>query len=154
MKSNNQAMPKTNTLKKREYFKLTSPQENIFLTHRFYEDTSIANLCGAVLYDGDISEAILRSAVTDLIRRHTAFRLRLSGEHIGHQYMAKEEQAEIPVLSFSDENALDLYASEIAGKPVTAYDMPLYRFYIFYIKCTPCQGQTVFEFPVFLDNEF
>lgn len=133
MKNNNQATPKTNTLKTREYFKLTSPQENIFLTHRFYEDTSIANLCGAVLYDGDISEAILRSAVTDLIRRHTAFRLRLSGEHIGHQYMAKEEQAEIPVLSFGDENALDLYASEIAGKPVTAYDMPLYRFYIFYI---------------------
>ena len=40
MKNNNQATPKTNTLKTREYFKLTSPQENIFLTHRFYEDTS------------------------------------------------------------------------------------------------------------------
>ena len=116
-----------------KYMNFTSPQENIYLLHNYYVNTSIASLCGAVMYDGFVEEKALRRAVTDVITGNDVFRIRISDEKGGRQYYAENETPVISSLCFSDENEFNRYADTFSSIPVTSCNVPLYRFVIFRI---------------------
>lgn len=49
----------------KELLSLTTPQQNIWNLHMFYENTAIANQCGAVFFDRFLDEQRLRRALKD-----------------------------------------------------------------------------------------
>lgn len=59
-----------------EYFHLTTPQQNIWNLQKYYEDTAISNLCGAVFYNEERDSALLQQAVSCFIQSQSALRLR------------------------------------------------------------------------------
>ncbi len=61
-------------------YELTPSQKGMADLHEFYEGTSVATLCGAVIYDEKMKPELIDEAVRDVIRRHEAIRLRITKE--------------------------------------------------------------------------
>ena len=117
----------------KELLSLTTPQQNIWNLHMFYENTAIANQCGAVFFDRFLDEERLRRALRTIIQENSALRIRIARTQPAQQYI---EESDIPVIDavrFPDEQAIDAYAQKAAATPVTDYDSPLYKFTIFHI---------------------
>ena len=117
----------------KELFNLTTPQQNIWNLHMFYENTAIANQCGAVFWDRFLDEGRLRDALRSIVRSNSALRIRIARTEPAKQYVIEDDVPRIDVVHFTDEPALDAYAEKTAATPVTDYDSPLYRFTIFHI---------------------
>lgn len=62
--------------KRMKYYDLTTPQQNICNLQKFYEDTAIANICGAVFYHEEHDTQLLQKAINQIIKEQTALRLR------------------------------------------------------------------------------
>lgn len=58
-----------------EFYNLTTPQKNIWYLQRFYENTAIANICGAVFYHEEHDTQLLQKAINQIIKEQTALRL-------------------------------------------------------------------------------
>ena len=63
-----------------EHFHLTTPQQNIWNLQKYYEDTGIANLCGAMLFQERKDLEILQEAIRQFIRSQSGIRLRFCEE--------------------------------------------------------------------------
>lgn len=58
------------------YEKLTTPQQNIWNLQKYYPDTAIANLCGAIFYNEKRDVEKLKQALNLVIEKQAGFRLR------------------------------------------------------------------------------
>ena len=59
-------------------FNLTTPQQNIWNLQRFYEGTSIANICGAIFFEKKCDHGLLNQAINKLIELQDGMRLQFS----------------------------------------------------------------------------
>ncbi len=57
------------------YVKLTPQQENIWNLQKFYEDTAISNICGAIIYREERNENALKRAINEVIKAQDGLRL-------------------------------------------------------------------------------
>ena len=113
--------------------KLTIPQQNIWNLQKYYDDTAIANQCGAIIYREKKDIELLKNAIAMVIHSQSGLRLRFTEEEEVSQYLADETEITIPVNNFSSEAELDAYATEQAGNPIGLTDRAMYRFEIFTI---------------------
>ena len=113
--------------------KLTIPQQNIWNLQKYYDDTAIANQCGAIIYREKKDIELLKNAIAMVIHSQSGLRLRFTEEEEVSQYLADETELTIPVNNFSSEAELDAYATEQAGNPIGLTDRAMYRFEIFTI---------------------
>ena len=56
-------------------FKLTNPQESIWLINKFYENTSISNLSGTLIMHKKVNFDILTKAINIFIEKNDAMRI-------------------------------------------------------------------------------
>ena len=119
-------------------YNLTSSQQNIWNLQKYCEGTTISAICGAIYFKDDIDTEILKKAINHVIEHQSGLRLRfceVNGKAM--QQVAEYQYEEIPVLQFSDKDALRQYVLQCAQKLTSLTDIPLYHFAIFQLN-----GQT------------
>lgn len=83
-------------------YELTPSQKGMADLHEFYEGTSAATLCGAVIYDEKMTPGLIDEAVREVIRRHEAIRLRITKEEGRYvQRICDEVDETVEHMSFS-----------------------------------------------------
>lgn len=117
-----------------EHFHLTTPQQNIWNLQKYYEDTAIANLCGAMLFQERKDLKILQKAIRQFIQSQSGIRLRFREEKEAGQYVSEEIVEMIPALTFESEEELDCYAEAFAREPIGLTDQAMYRFVVFHLE--------------------
>lgn len=111
---------------------LTSAQKNIDELQRFYKGTSISVLCGAVIFEEKLEREILMQAVSILIRRHEALRLRFcteDGKTV--QYVDGEYGKGICFKEFSSRDEMRKYCGEQARIPFELNGSEMFRITVF-----------------------
>lgn len=124
------------------YYNLTTPQANIWNLQKFYENTSIQNICGAVLYNELLDRKLLEQAINEEIRLQSGLRLRFieeSGTPV--QYIEEYSHLEIEFAVFDSEDDLNRYAEDFAAEPFSLIDSQMYRFVRF--ELNGCSGVLV-----------
>lgn len=118
-------------MEERSYYNLTTPQRNIWNLQAYYENTSISNLCGAVIYDENYNSLILNKALNKLVEHQEGLRLRFCYEEDEvRQYVSAYEPEEFSCRSFASMDELDVYADHMAKTPMPMADAKMYRFTI------------------------
>lgn len=113
------------------HFNLTTPQKNIWNLQKYYENTAIGNLCGAVFFEDERDVSLLQKSINQLIKNQTALRLQFvqQGGEI-KQYIKEYEYMEFPIHEFDREKEFEVYAKDCAVKPLGLIDCVMYRFEI------------------------
>lgn len=117
-----------------EYKNLTIPQQNIWNLQRFYQDTSIANQCGATFYNEKRNLDKLKKAINMVVEKQSGFRLCFRNKKKAVQYVKEYRLFDIPEMAFSSEAEFDEYANSFAKEPIFKEDAELYRFVVFNIS--------------------
>jgi hypothetical protein len=76
--------------------KLTIPQQNIWNLQKYYEDTAISNLCGAVFYNEKRDSHLLQQAIRLFIQNQTALQTRFCENEEPLQYIYEGYVGDIP----------------------------------------------------------
>ena len=118
----------------RQLMGLTTPQKNIWNLQKYYENTAITNLCGAIFYKGRRDNELLRQAICCFIQNQSGIRLRFMEDGEPVQYVSDEIDENIPVMEFSSMGEFDCFAEKFAGEPLKVWDVPMYRFVIFHVE--------------------
>lgn len=111
---------------------LTIPQQNIWSLQKFYEGTSITNVCGAVIYPEKLNYDVFAQAANKMVELQSGLRLRFyeqDGQVV--QDVAPYEPFFVPHEVFEDDAAFQAYAGKSAGCPFDLYGTAMYRFTIF-----------------------
>lgn len=114
-----------------EYFHLTTPQQNIWNLQKYYEDTAISNLCGAIFYKEKRSSSLLQQAICRFIKNQSGIRLRFHEESEPSQYVSDEVDEAIPIIEFASMDEFDCYAEAFAKEPLGLIERQMYRFVVF-----------------------
>ena len=117
-----------------EYFQLTTPQKNIWNLQKYYDDTSVSNLCGAIFYNEKRDNSLLEQALCMFIRNHSGIRLCFSENDESMQYVSEKINEEIPIMTYASMDEFDRYAEKYAKGPIKLTDKFLYRFMIFEVE--------------------
>ncbi|MBQ8569741.1 MAG: amino acid adenylation domain-containing protein [Oscillospiraceae bacterium] len=113
-------------------YELTAPQKNIYGLQRFYSNTSISVLCGAVIFSDMPDCDILIQSVKQLIKRHEALRLRFiteKGKPL--QYVSPDYEDEISFMEFNSHEEMRKYCIGQADTPFSADGSPMCSFTVF-----------------------
>ena len=111
-------------------YRLTTQQANIWNLQKYYEGTSISNLCGAIIYDESRDLNALQQAINAVIADNESLRLRFSEDGEVVQYLA-DCDAPIEIRSFETETDLDMYAETVAKTPMLITDSQMCFFTVF-----------------------
>ncbi len=114
-----------------KYFHLTTPQLNIWNLQKYYSDTAIANLCGAIFYQEKRNSVLLQQAIRQFIQTQSGLRLQFCEENAPMQYVSEEADKNIPVMIFKSMEEFDRYAEKFAKMPMELTHSPMYRFIVF-----------------------
>lgn len=113
-----------------KYYKLTTQQANIWKLQKYYEGTSISNLCGAIIYDESRDLNALHQAINAVIDSNDSLRLRFSDHGEAVQYLA-DCDVPIEIKSFESESELDMYAESVARFPMSITNSQMCFFTVF-----------------------
>ena len=113
-----------------EGFHLTTPQQNIWNLQKYYEDTAIANLCGAIFYKEKRNSTLLQQSICHFIRNQSGIRLRFCEKSELKQYVSSEIEENIPIMEFSSMAEFDGYAEKFAKEPLGLMNRQMYRFVV------------------------
>ena len=113
-----------------KYYKLTTQQANIWNLQKYYEGTSISNLCGAIIYDESRDLIALQQAIHTVIDSNESLRLRFTEYGEVTQYLA-DCDIPIEVRAFDSEFELDVYAESVARTPMSMTDSQMCFFTVF-----------------------
>lgn len=116
-----------------KYFNLTTSQQNIWNLQKYYEDTAIANICGAVFFQEKRDGAMLQQAVYQFIRNQSALRLRFCVMDEPKQYISDEAIESIPIMEFASREEFECYAKNFAQEPIGLIERQMYRFVVFHL---------------------
>ena len=118
-----------------KYDGLTTPQNNIWNLQKYYADTTISNICGAIFFKEERKIEFLQQAVNQVISNQTGMRLcftEINGEPV--QYVADFKYKNIEVKKFSTKTELETYAQKMAKEPLPLYESTMYRFVLFQME--------------------
>ncbi len=109
-------------------YRLTTPQRNIYNLQKYYEDTAVSNLCGAVFYRENRDIKILRRAINSVIQKQSALRLRFVERNKDvMQYVQKYSYVDIPLHEFANDRDFEAYAKVFAANPIGLLEQDMYR---------------------------
>lgn len=113
-------------------YDLTPAQKNIYELQSFYKGTSISVLCGAVIFEERLDRELLMQAVSLLIRRQEALRLRVcteDGKTV--QYVDEKCCGGIVFKEFHSRDEMRKYCGEQAHIPFEADGSEMFRITVF-----------------------
>ena len=66
--------------KQMQKYNLTTPQKNIWNLQKYYENTSISNICGAVIFEKYYETSVIETALNIIIEKQEGLRLQFCYE--------------------------------------------------------------------------
>lgn len=112
-------------------YSLTTPQQNIWNLQKYYADSAISNICGAIFYDTRLRTDILSQAINKEIELQAGLRLQfceVDGKPA--QYVADYTYQDIPVRVFNTKEDYTAFANDFARQPVKLTGGKMYEFCI------------------------
>ena len=112
-------------------YSLTTPQQNIWNLQKYYADSAISNICGAIFYDTRLRTDILSQAINKEIELQAGLRLQfceIDGKPA--QYVADYTYQDIPVRVFNTKEDYAVFANDFARQPVKLTGGRMYEFCI------------------------
>jgi hypothetical protein len=119
-----------------EYQKLTIPQKNIWNLQKYYENTAISNLCGAIFYKEKRDSRLIQRAISQFIKNQSAMRTQFCEKDEPVQYISDELACDISFKTFSSMDEFDDFAQKFAKVPIGLTKGAMYRFLVFQIGDT------------------
>lgn len=117
---------------KKDVYKLTNPQKNIWNTEQFHPNTSINTVCGTSIVHQKLDTELLKEAFYKVLKMNDSFNLKFIFEDFSlKQYLSNSKTPEVPVIYVENLSQLDEVRKEIISKPFKIIDSNLYQFYIF-----------------------
>lgn len=113
-------------------YPLTTSQKNILNIQQLYPDTSISNICGALIFNGKLDVGLLEQAVNEEIRLQDGMRLRFcksNGETV--QYVSSCRCEKYDFRKFDSPDELKRFGDEYALSPFELFDSCMYRATLF-----------------------
>lgn len=114
-----------------EYYPLTYPQKEVWLTDKLNSGTSIGNIAATLRFKGNVDYSLLERAINLFIEKNDAARLRIIEENgQPKQYISEYTYHKINLYNFEKKELTDLYnwEDEQAKKPFNLTDSELIHF--------------------------
>ncbi len=109
-------------------YELTTQQKNIYNLQKYYENTAIANIGGAMFIDEKLDMDVFERAVLRMLDAHDAFHLRLTEENgKAMQYVERDGKYHVSRRSFQSKEDFDAFAEVETKKPITVKECDMYR---------------------------
>ena len=119
-------------MQKKDVYKLTNPQKNIWNMEQYFKGTAINNICGSVLVKEDTNLKILAQAINKFIENNDSFRTRIKLiDGVPYQYFIDNKTYEFDILNFNNIDELTSYAEKMASKPFEIIETQLFDFKLF-----------------------
>ncbi len=111
---------------------LTTPQQNIWNLQKYFENTSISNICGAIFYNELCDSSLLKKAINKTIELQAGLRLCFKEENgVPIQYVADYSPIDFDVVKFDSQADFDKFAVEYALVPIDMIESQGHCFTIF-----------------------
>lgn len=112
-------------------YRLTSSQKNIWNLQKFYEDTTVSSICGAMFLEEKMGEKILQKALNVFLKEQEGFRLQfqmVNGEVV--QSVCEYEEELFPQLQFDTMEEFHTFVEEEKKIPFAESGEKMYRLFI------------------------
>ena len=116
-------------------YKLTNPQESIWLINSFYENTNVSNICGTLLIHEKVDFDLLNKAVNRVVQENDAMRIHFK-LHDGKpfQYVTEYVFQQFPIYSLNSKDELPQLEDKFAKITFDVIDSCLYDFKLLKLK--------------------
>ena len=123
-------------MKDKNFYSLTQPQQRIWLTQNIYPSSTMFNIGGTTIIEGNIDIKMMVKALKKIVKKYDVFQIRLTlHEAYPLQYNADEspnvEYIDLSQKNYTKEDYLQWVETQ-AQTPFELYDKPLY--YIAFCK--------------------
>ena len=116
-------------------YKLTNPQESIWLINSFYENTNVSNICGTLLIHEKVNFDLLNKAVNQVIQENDAMRINFElKEGEPYQYVTEYSFQQFPIYSLNSKDELPELESKFVKVNFKVLDSCLYDFKLLKFK--------------------
>ena len=119
----------------KKMFKLTNPQESIWLINKFYENTSISNLSGTLIMHKKVDFDILTKAINIFIEKNDAMRICFElkdGKPL--QYVSEYAYQEFPIYFLHTKKELPVLEKSFVKTNFNIFNSCLYNFKLIKFK--------------------
>lgn len=119
-------------MKEEQKYRLTIPQENIWIMEKFIEDSNVNNILGLLTIPKKLDVEILKQAIQNVIKQNEVYKTRIIEEAgKAYQYFTTEETKDnIEVCSAKNQEELDRMLNKINEKRFSILKSKLYEFSI------------------------
>lgn len=118
----------------KKYYKLTAPQENIYLREEYYNCTSINNISFTYCIHKKLDLNICQKVINNIIEYNEGLRLRITKQNNNIvQYISEFEKENIEIVNYFDKD-MEFIKNEMAEDakiPFDFYNNKLYKFKIY-----------------------
>lgn len=113
-------------------YSLTNPQNSIWLTEKFYPNTSINNISGYTYISEVVDFKALTRAVNEVIKTNDAMRIKIKEENNKCvQYITEYIPFDVETINLSSENDIEKKSLELAKIPFKIEENTLFKFTFF-----------------------
>ena len=113
-------------------YSLTNPQNSIWLTEKFYPNTSINNISGYTYISEVVDFKALTQAVNEVIKTNDAMRIKIKEENNKCvQYITEYIPFDVETINLSSENDIEKKSLELAKIPFKIEETTLFKFTFF-----------------------
>ena len=116
------------------YYRLTTPQKNIWNVQKYYENTAIANQCGAIFYNCEKDISLLLKALKNVIKKQAVFSLKFYEADFPYQVMNSDYRGDIPYTEFFSKQEFDEFAQRFAQEPIELVNGKMYKIRVFKVN--------------------
>lgn len=111
---------------------LTTPQQNIWNLQRYFENTSISNICGAIFYNDLFDRVLLKKAINKTVELQAGLQLCFKeGNSMPVHYVAEYSPIDFDVVTFDSRADFDKFATGYARIPIDMIESQEHCFTIF-----------------------
>lgn len=126
-----------------KYYELTTPQKSIWNMEKFFEDTTINNICASITIFGELNEAVLKRAIYNIVSKNDSFRTRIIiKDNTPAQYFCAFEPFEIEVINAINNSQFEKIKEDLINYKFKIIDSNLFCFKI--VKFPDGHGVLVF----------
>lgn len=117
---------------KKNMYELTNPQKSIWITEKYFQNTTINNICGSLIIKQDTNLTILNQAINIFIQNNDSFKLRFKkqGANLA-QYFSKDENYNFEILNIEKECQIEIFAKQIVNTKFDIINSRVFDFKLF-----------------------
>jgi len=124
----------------KKMYDLTYPQQSIFLTEQFYQNTNVNNICGTAIVENVLDFDILKKAINIVVKFNDSFRIHfIKSKNEIKQIVNDYSEFDIDIINITDKNQIADIENSVMQKQFDLFGNDnLFEFKIF--KFENCTG--------------